>query len=161
MIRLQTANFLVRWFVWSCDHMPFTVTAVYDEDKRKHIPRTGAYYVANGTTLCHIFWAILWVPLLLAVFGVLFLILLLAIHVGMHNDIVNESGVTSPIASAALYFVPELFALGAGALFGFVLLALIGGSKTGFFMLLWQYLKGVKSRICPLVRFEEENYAHR
>ena len=37
--------------------------------------------------------------------------------------------------------------------FAILVLAIIGGSKTGFFALLWQYLKGIKERICPLVRF--------
>jgi hypothetical protein len=75
MINLDADSRLAKWFVWICDHLPltvgdYTVNGSDGEEERKY--RTGEHYLTAGTTLCHVFWAVLWVPLLgAAAFGFL------------------------------------------------------------------------------------------
>ena len=156
MISLESGGILARYFVWSCDHLPLTTASYYvvEEGKKIERRRTGAHYIGYGTTLCHIFWAILWVPLISAAIVSFFVFMFGLMHVLAHNDFMLKNPDSGAFVSAASYFLPEAFAAGIMLVAGCVVLACIGGSKTGFFSLLWQYLKGVKQRICPLVRFD-------
>lgn len=153
MIRLEANNLLVRWFVWCCDHLIITVGTYRDDDGKKQ-RRTGAYYVQNGTTLCHVFWASLWFPLILVAFAGFALSMITMMHVEMHYEFVANHPYANPALQFASYFVPEGFLLIFAAVVLVIILTVIGGSKSGFFSLLWQYLKGIKSRVCPLVKFE-------
>jgi len=155
MINLESRGLLAKWFVWSCDHLPLT-TAHYIEGEgngKRERSRSGAYYIERGTTLCHIFWAILWVPLIVvAVIGFIGFILC-AVHVIEHDTFMSKNPDAGLILNVATYFLPEAFMACFALAAGCIILACIGGSKTGFFSLLWQYLKGIKQHICPLVRF--------
>ncbi len=154
MINLASESNLTKWFIWSCDHLPFTVTRIYSgENDHQGIRRTGVSYVENGTTLCHIFWAALWVPIAIAALAGFLLFILAAMHFYGHQDFVASHPDASPLASVASYFIPEIIALVFATAMGIFILSVIGGSKVGFFALLWQYLKGIKQRVCPLVRF--------
>ena len=154
MINLDADSRLARWFVWSCDQLPFTVTHNYDEDGKDLGRRKGASYIANGSTLCHIVWAVLWVPIAAAAFSGFFIFMFVALHFSIHSDFAMSNPNIGPLANFAAYFIPEGLALGTAALVGIIILSLIGGSKVGFFKLLWQYLRGIKQRVCPLVHFD-------
>ena len=153
MINLHADSRLTKWFVWSCDHLPFTTTYIYEGDKNCG-RRKGASYLASGTTLCHIFWAILWVPILLTAFCSLSMFMLTMAHFSVHQDFIRTHPYAGPVTSFMSYFIPEGVALLIAAVIGVLILSIIGGSKVGFFQLLWQYLKGIKQRICPLVKFD-------
>lgn len=150
MINLETDSRLAKWFVWCCDNLPLTVTRDHSDESKEPdgVRRKGAYYLERGTTLCHIFWATLWVPLAVLAVAGLTVFMFGFMHFQTYHDFNDKIG---PVA----FFMPEMFALAGAAIFGTILLVLIGGSKSGFFKLLWQYLKGAKSRICPLVRFDD------
>lgn len=155
MINLEANSLISRWFSWSCDHLPFT-TAHYQEvvdDKRIYKCRSGAHYLSNGTTLCHVFWAILWVPLLVIAVACFFLFIIGAVHVLGHNDFVRQHPDSGVLLDAAAYFLPEAAVLGGAIISGLVFLVVFGGAKAGFFSLLWRYLKGIKQKVCPLVGF--------
>jgi hypothetical protein len=158
MIHLDTNSRLAKWFVWSCDHLPLTVTREHGDGKPPEgVRRHGAYYLSRGTTLCHIFWAVLWVPLFATALVTVAVFLFVFMHVSAHDDFVRhnyELVYYHPTLDILLYFVPEAVAVAIAAIAGFFILALIAGSKVGFFALLWQYLKGIKQRICPLVHFD-------
>ena len=153
MINLEANSWLTKWFVWSCDHLPFTVTRIYGADHKDCGRRKGSAYIESGTTLCHIFWATLWVPVAMAAFSSLFIFIFVTMHFAVHQDFIKSNPNAGSLASIASYFIPEGVALGIAALAGLFILSMIGGSKSGFFMLLWQYLKGIKQRVCPLVKF--------
>lgn len=146
MIDLDPKGTLTSIFVWCCDHLPLTVTRDYSEDKRDGIRRTGAHYIEHGTTLCHIFWAILWMPILWAAAVAFIIFMIVMIHVAGYRDHGETMGV-------AAYFIPEMAAAGIGSLAGVVILVTIAASKGGLLNLIWEYLKGMKSRVCPLVVF--------
>lgn len=152
MINIKSNNTLARWFVWSCDHLPLT-TGTYQEDDKEH-SRSGAHYIQNGTTLCHIFWAILWVPLISVSLVAFVLSLFVMVHITGHNEFVASHPYSGQLMQASAYFIPEAIMLVIGLVVGLLIFAIIGGSKSGFFGFLWQYLKGVKQRVCPLVRFD-------
>ncbi|HWX13483.1 MAG TPA: hypothetical protein VNY06_01160 [Methylocella sp.] len=155
MIDLDATGRLTKWFVWSVDHLP--MTNGYIDSGKDDVPDTaksGAWYVEHGTTLCHVFWAILWVPLLGAAFAGFMFSMVIMMHVEAHYEFVEKHPFANPVIQVASYFIPEAFLLGVALLVGIIILALMGGSKTGFFSLLWQYLKGIKQRICPLVHFD-------
>jgi hypothetical protein len=156
MIRLEASNLLVRWFVWCCDHLPATTGYLLSEKPGAESgpAKTGAWYVENGTTLCHLFWACLWVPLLGTAFVGFVLLMVIMVHVEGHYEFVAKNPDSNPVLQVAAYFFPEVFLLAGILAVGIIALAVIGGSKTGFFSLLWQYLKGLKNRVCPLVKFE-------
>lgn len=155
MISLERGSLLTRYFIWSCDHLPLTTANYHVEEdgKEGECYRTGTHYVENGTTLCHIFWAILWVPLIAVAILSFILFMLCAVHVIMHRDFMIKNPDAGPVLNVATYFLPEAFMAGIALLAGCIILICIGGSKVGLFSLLWQYLKGVKQHICPLVRF--------
>lgn len=156
MINLDANSRLSKWFVWCCDHLPLTVTRVYGgEGDHAGKRRTGASYIEGGTTLCHVFWAILWVPLLGTAFVSLAVFLFTSVHFLAHRDFIRQNPDAGAVVDVLAYFIPEAFMLGAVVVVGLMILAVIGGSKVGIFRLLWQYLKGMKQRICPLVRFDE------
>jgi len=150
MINLRPNGLTTKWFIWCCDHLPLTVTRDYSNEKKEMgVRRTGAYYVENGTTLCHIVWAILWAPMMIAILGALFLCAILLIHIGSYEKYSPEYG----IAGA---FVPEAFIVGVALCVALLVFSLIGADKLGLGKLVWAYLKSIKSRVCPLVRFEEK-----
>ena len=153
MINLNVDNKLTKWFVWSCDYLPLTVTHIYDEDGNDCGRRDGASYLANGTTLCHIFWAILWVPILGAGLISFLVCMVVILHFAAHEHFIRYHPDAGPIADIMSYFLPEAFLISIAVLAGLTIFAIIGGSKSGFFILLWQYLKGIKQQICPLVKF--------
>lgn len=146
MIKLEINGRLTRWFVWCCDNLPLTVTRDYSKDKESGVRRNGAYYLERGTTLCHIFWATLWIPIAIGFFVSFLVFMLGMLHVAAYHDFGDKLG-------PAALLIPEAFALGIAALMALFILALVGGDKSGFFKLLWQYLSGIKSRVCPLVKF--------
>ncbi len=155
MIRLETTNLLTRWFVWSCDRIPMTNGYIPSgKDDVPDTPKSGVWYVENGTTLCHLFWACLWAPMLLVAVAAFALSMLVMVHLEGHYEFVEKHPDAPFIARAAAYFFPEMAILAFVIVFGTVVLAVVGGSKTGFFSLLWQYMKGLKNRVCPLVKFE-------
>jgi hypothetical protein len=155
MIRLDATNILTRWFMWSCDNLPLTATRDYaDKSRPNGVRRTGAYYVERGTTLCHLFWAVLWMPLIVVGIACFVFVVFVFIHIGTHDDFIGRNGITSPLASALAYLLPEGFALGGALVIGIMILAVSGAGKTGFFKLLWQHLKSVKNRVCPFIEFE-------
>ena len=153
MIRLESSSLLTRYFVWSCDHLPLT-TGRYVEAGSRVKARRGIFYVENGTTLCHIFWAIFWVPLFAAAIASFVLLYIVAVHIQAHAVFMKANPDSGTLTDVASYFLPEMMMLGVALFAGCVILAIIGGSKTGFFSLLWQYLKGIKQRVCPLVQFD-------
>jgi len=156
MINLDSDSRLTKWFVWSCDHLPLTVTHIYDADGKDHGRRKGISYIASGTTLCHIFWAALWVPIAGTAIFSLFAFIIVIMHIASHDDFIKSYPDVGPVANFASYFFPEGVALVIAAAAGILILSIIGGSKVGFFKLLWEYLKGIKQRICPLVKFENK-----
>lgn len=155
-MNLDASTRMAKWFVWSCDHLPLTVGQYIVKDNdgdRVSRARTAAYYITNGTTLCHLFWAMLWVPLAIAAaFGFVLSMVVFA-HVAMHDSFVLDHPYVSPALQVAAYFLPEAWLIVFAFAFGLIILTCIGGAKSGFFSLLWQYLKGIKSRVCPLVQF--------
>jgi hypothetical protein len=155
MITLEPDSVLVQYFVWSCDHLPCTTSAdaVEENGKMTSRDRSGHYYIAHGTTLCHLFWVTLWVPFACVAFISFAFSMFVVVHIGVHNNFMRGHADAGPLVDAAAYFIPEAFVACAVWIFGCLFLAIIGGSKTGFFSLLWQYLSGIKQRICPLVRF--------
>ena len=164
MINLDTDSTLTKWFVWSCDHLPFTGTRDYGEGKPQDGERRrGAYYVERGTTLCHLFWAMLWVPLLAVAVATGILVLFVAAHVGMAHSPVKDQFICGLQTCRQMTYVDEYGVLSYFFLEGMMLTVvagvallftiLFGASKVGFFGLLWQYLKGIKQHVCPLVRF--------
>lgn len=153
MINLSANSRLTKWFVWSCDHLPLTTSTYRDDDNREHW-HDGAFYVSAGTTLCHIFWAMMWVPLIIITVAGMGTVFIAMIHIEGHYEFVAQHPDYSPALQAASYFIPEIALIGAAFPVLIVILAIIGGSKSGFFSLLWQYLRGVKQRVCPLVHFE-------
>jgi hypothetical protein len=144
MINLRPNTILAKWFVWCCDHLLGTVTREYA--RPGGIRRTGAYYLEHGTTLCHIFWATVWVPLMSAAAITIVIALFLAIHIDLYLRYSSQFG----IASALL---PEGVALGVGILVVIVMFAIMGVYQVGFFKLLWLFLKGIKNKVCPRVTF--------
>lgn len=146
MIKLEMNGRLTRWFVWCCDNLPATVTRDYSENKLNGVRRKGAYYLERGTTLCHIFWATLWVPIAVGFFVSLLVFLFGMLHVSAYDDFGDKLG-------PAAFLLPEAIALGIAVLLALLILTVVGGDKSGFFKLLWQYLSGIKSRVCPLVKF--------
>ena len=147
MINLHSNSLMTKWFVWSCDHLPLTVTREYGEGKPSDgLRRNGAHYIECGTTLCHIVWAILWVPLLLTAFGSRCAFIFIMMHVKLYQDHSAQFGI-------AAAFIPEGFTLVAVLLAAVLVFSVIGAGKVGFFKLLWLYLKSIKSRVCPLVSF--------
>lgn len=152
MINLDANGRLTKWFVWSVDHLPFTAGSYKVEDEERY--RTGEHYITNGTTLCHIFWATLWMPLITVAFLGLLATLVVMMHVLPGLDFAQKHPDFSPAAQIAMYFLPEWVALLLAVVVGTIILAIMGGSKTGFFALLWSYLKGIKQRICPIVHFD-------
>jgi hypothetical protein len=79
--------------------------------------------------------------------------MIVMIHIEGHYDFVANHPHYPAILLAASYFIPEIVLLGASLVFATIILAIIGGSKSGFFVLLWQYLKALKHHICPVVHF--------
>ncbi len=156
MIRLESSSLLTRYFVWSCDHLPLTAGnyVVKDGEKEMWHLKTGRSYLESGTTLCHIFWAIFWVPVLGAAIIGSVAFYIGGLHFLMHRDFMRGHPDAGPLLNVAAYFMVEWVMLGIALFAGCVILAIIGGSKTGFFSLLWQYLKGIKERVCPLVQFD-------
>lgn len=147
MIDLHPDGILTRWFVWCCDHLPLTVTRDYGEGKPSHgSRRSGAYYLERGTTLCHVFWASLWVPLIGTALGTVLFCLFIFMHVALYRDKDNATGVW-------VAFIPEITVIAAVVPGAVVILAVMGAGKVGFIRLLWTYLKALKSRVCPLVKF--------
>lgn len=147
MINLRSNSILARWFVWCCDHLPATVTRDYSVNKQNGVRRSGSHYIKTGTTLCHIFWAILWVPLLVcaaAAFG-------LSVFVYMHVDLYHKYSKNLGIAAA---FIPEGFVFAFVATIALLSFSIIGASNVGLLKLIWLYLTSLKSRVCPLVSFE-------
>jgi hypothetical protein len=155
MISLESGGVLARYFVWSCDHLPMTTAwyTVKEDGKNIERSRNGAHYIEQGTTLCHIFWSILWVPLFSVAIASFAILVICAVHVGLHNGFMRSHSDAGPLVDVATYFFPEAFVLGVALLAGCLVFAIIGISKVGFFSLLWQYLKSIKQRVCPLVRF--------
>jgi hypothetical protein len=137
MIRLARNSRLTMWFVGCCDYLPFASS------------KKGIHYLENGTTLCHIFWAALWMPIIAVCLAGLAVFIFGMGHVAAYREYGYRIG-------PAAFIAPELFALGMAVVFATVALAIIGGDKSGFFKLLRQYLSGVKSRICPLVKFDSD-----
>lgn len=146
MINLDTNNLVVRYFAWCCDHLPLAVTRDYRVNTTVGVRRNSAYYVENGTTLCHMFWAMLWLPLLGTAFVAVVLLAFGLLHVQMYIEHGGTLGV-------AAFFMPEEFVLAVLPVMALIRFAIFGASKSDFFKLLWLYLKGIKSRVCPLVRF--------
>lgn len=147
MINLASTSHLTKWFVWCCDNLPFTVTYDYtDGDKPTIKRRTGAYYVGRGTTLCHIFWATLWVPIASCAAIGLLLFLIGIFHVEAYHSFGKTLGV-------AAIFVPEYIIAGIAIVVALFVFVIIGADKSGFFKLLRLYLNGIKNKVCPLVKF--------
>ena len=149
MIVLIPKSRLARWFVWSCDHLPLTAIPRIVNGKVYHL--TGSGYMETGTSLCHLFWAALWVPLIILVLLSLLLAVFVEVHLGLHMNTADTLGVWG-------YFLPEMAILGACLCGGLVfLMAFLIHSYAGrvrFLRLLWTYIKCLKQRVCPLVRFE-------
>lgn len=147
MIVLSPNSLLTTVFVWCCDHLPVTVTRDYSSKVDGGERRKGIYYVQNGTTLCHVFWAILWVPLLITALISFLMFIFIAAHIGIHERNEDSWGFAG-------YFIPEIFMMGFAL--ALVVAIFIGDRvyKIEFFKLLYVYLKGIKSKVCPLVTFE-------
>jgi hypothetical protein len=130
MIQLDPNSLVTKYFLWQCDHNVFVTNA--DPVDNKYVRRKGAYYLEHGTTLCHIFWATLWMPLVAAAIIGFLLVMLAALHVSAY-----EAFSAKFVIAAAL-----------------LTLILMGAGKLPFWKLVWLYLKGIKNRICPLVQFD-------
>src|ERR1700677_1727750 len=126
MIKFSPDTLLARWFVWCCDHFPGTVTREYGNGKPSNgIRRTGAHYIAKGTSLCHIFWAILWVPLMWIAFCSFIVFGVIMLHVHLYRDNSDHLGIFAA-------FIPEGLLLLVVFLAGTLILAVMGASKVGF-----------------------------
>jgi hypothetical protein len=150
MVNLRPTGNVAKWFVWCCDHLPATVAMDYGA--KPVVSRKGMYYVENGTNLCHIFWAILWVPLLIVAVASFVLFMVVIAHVALYREHSDQMGIVAA-------FIPEEFVLASALLGGILILAILGASKIGFFKLLWLYLTSLKGRICPLVKFQINDVA--
>ena len=149
MIHLRADSRLARWFLFCCK-LGFAI-------------KPGAHYLANGTTLCHIAWVTFWFPLIaVAVFSLLATTFVLT-HLMLHDEFVSGYGELAQNTAVfyASYFLLEGIILAIVAVAGMIILACIGGNKVGFFRLLVQYVRALKQRICPLVRFEDDASAAR
>lgn len=149
MINLRADDTLTKWFVWCCDNLVLTVTREYGEGKPSNgLRRTGAYYIERGTTLCHIFWASLWVPLIATAGAAFVACLFIYMHVDSYEHGKDQFGIAAALFPEGIVACSVLV----GSLPFFIIM---GASRVGFFKLLWVYLKGIKSKICSLVRFDE------
>jgi len=149
MIDLQQNTFLVRYFVWSCDHLPLTGTTDYTkggEGERRY----GSHYIETGTTLCHLFWVVLWMPMIVAAFSAAVAVMLALVQISAYENHRAKLGI-------AAFFIPEFIIMGAAAAIGLIILIVFGAGKSGFMKMLWLYLKSIKHRICPLIRFNVAN----
>jgi hypothetical protein len=145
MIQLDPNSLVTKYFLWQCDHNVFVTNA--DPVDNKYVRRKGAYYLEHGTTLCHIFWATLWMPLVAAAIIGFLLVMLAALHVSAYEAFSAKFGI-------AAFFAPEFFVLGFVIAAALLTLILMGAGKLPFWKLVWLYLKGIKNRICPLVQFD-------
>ena len=71
----------------------------------------------------------------------------LLLVVGMHVEMYQRLGTPGLL-------VPIGFVLGMAVAVAVFVLVFIVSDKSGFFKLLWHYLKGLKDRVCPFIRFE-------
>jgi hypothetical protein len=101
------------------------------------------WYLEHGTTLCHFFWVCLWLPLFTIAITVLFFGAFSVSLVNAHIQFYHEYGVLG-------LFFPVGLLLGIIATAALIILAIIGAGKVG----LLTYLKVLKERICPMMRFE-------
>lgn len=147
MVNLNAQGPVARYFIWCCDHLPATVKRDYSENKAVRVRRKGTHYISAGTTLCHVFWATLWVPLFIAALTGFMFTGLVAIHVGTYKDFGPRLGVWA-------FFFPEGVALVLMLAVGIIVLAIFGADKSGFARVLWHYLKNIKTRVCPIVQFD-------
>lgn len=131
---IDPASRLGRWFVWSCDHLP----AVSTRSSEDHLER--------GVSLCFVFWATLWGPLLNLMFVAVAVTLFVLFHVVTYDHGQTELGGFG-------FLWPEVVLLGV-----LVTLALLVGLTAAFLgldRLTGAYLRGLKKRVCPLVTFKE------
>ena len=137
-MKLDPNSAATKWFVWCCDHFSDFVTG----NKK----RNGAYYLEHGTTLCHIFWAAFWFPMILVVAASFLLFMTVAVHIGAGRDPMLQRGF-----GIAAYIFPEIMVALVALIVGTLVLAILGASKVG----LLAYLKALKDRVCPVVTFQK------
>lgn len=165
MIVLDSRTKIARWFAWCCDNLPMTVTREYGEGKPDGGLRRGsAYYLERGTTLCHFFWAALWVPLIAVVVIAGCLALLVLVHalsgltpVGRVCDAAGcREGLAVDKYGYVAFFFPDLGVVGVVIAAALIVSTIFGADQSGFSKLLGYYLKGLKNRVCPMIQFSEE-----
>lgn len=145
MMKLNTSNLWTRWFVWCCDNLPGAVGYLPSSDPDAGaVGKKGAWYIEHGTSLCHFVWASWWAPLFyFMAFGVIVMLI-----VNMHIEAYHKVGVAGLLIPIGI--------LVSGVLLAFtIVLLVVGGDKSGFFGIIGHYLKSVKDRVCPLVRFDD------
>ena len=138
MIKMSKGSLQTRFFMW-CLQNPMTRGSKKGPDgKDEYRPRE--YYIENGTTLCHFFWACFWCPLILMTPIVFVAFVLISIHVNAYEAY-----------GAPGLLIPSGVFVGCAAAVACAILAVIGGGKIG----LLAYLAALKKKICPLMKFED------
>lgn len=136
MITLKKDSRQARLFRW-CLQNPMARGSYIKEDGTCG-ERPVEWYLENGTTLCHYFWACLWAPMLIAVAAGLVLAMLGLMHMQAYDKL-------GPVGLLLPSGVVLGMALGVGAIF----LAIIGAGKIG----LSAYLMALKQKMCPRLEF--------
>lgn len=136
MITLNKNSRQTKLFLW-CLKNPMTRHS-YEKEDGTLWSRDPEWYLENGTTLCHFFFACLWVPLLIV--GA-FSFMAIAL-INMHMSLYEKYGTPG-------LFIPSSVAMIAVSLIATIILIVIGSGKIG----LSSYLYSLKNKICLRMEF--------
>jgi hypothetical protein len=137
VITLDKDSLKARFFL-RCLRAIEGFTCGRDSDDKLKKPE---WYIENGTTLCHFFWACFLVPLIALGLLSFFMLAIVSIHIIAYR----EHGTVG-------LFIPIGTVIGTGLAVVIILLAILGAGNAG----LLAYLKALKGRICPLITFTGE-----
>jgi hypothetical protein len=138
MIILQKDSRQARFFRW-CLNNPFAI-GNYQKDDGTYEDRKPDWYIENGTTLCHFFWACFWIPMIIV--GLLSFVLMMVFQA--HVEAYNKFGTIG-------LFIPSGMVIGVIFTVGTIFLVIMGADKVG----LLKYLKAIKEKVCPRITFED------
>lgn len=138
MITLRKDSRQAKFFRW-CLKNPFAC-GTYMSSDQEVLQRDPGYYIENGTTLCHFFWACFWLPLIEV--GIITGIILCVVNI--HVNAYHQFGVPG-------LFLPSGLIIGMMLIVGAIFLAIMGADKIG----LLAYLAALKQKVCPRMIFND------